>query len=120
MISSALVTAIGRYSRQFPVNRIARSPSAAGADVYASMNKTPVPPSSRKLQRIELIGKCAADTPARGSPDVGEEPRADPPAIVGVTVEIAQQHALLVEEAPRESGKQAGPDEHAPPRAERH
>ena len=40
MISSALVVAIGRYSRHVPVKRMARSP-AAGADVKELTLRSP-------------------------------------------------------------------------------
>jgi hypothetical protein len=47
MNSRALVIAIGRYSRQLPVNRIARL-SPAAAVVNASIYRPPFPPSSEE------------------------------------------------------------------------
>ena len=55
MISSALVAAIGKYSRQFPVKRIARS-FAAAHSLCLSI-PSPVPRARSNVQAGDDIGK---------------------------------------------------------------
>src|SRR4029078_4160370 len=119
-MSSALVAAIGRYSRQLPRNRTARSPCAAGAARYASIKRT-LPRAEEKLQWIQQHGKSPSLSHIHCAtlPEMRDQPPRHLSAIACIAFEIAQEQAFLVEGPPAQRREQRNLDEGAPPRAER-